>query len=242
MIIDFRERRRRKRQRNINVKEKHRTAASCACPNRGPNPQPRPVPRLGIKHTTFWYMEWCSNQLSHTGQSHLSKICLRLHFHRRHLRLHFHRRGQWQKENFLKNTGLFGAHRNPSHSASTLSAIYSPRAHSAFLPVQVVCHGIAQEAKREYSEWPGNFSWNQVSPSAVSTAECPPWPTNIRLKTFHKRYELNEQFSYSPDAKGAMGLDENGGCLMDNFLCVSTAVFTFGDKFHPTNLRTQLLK
>lgn len=53
--------------------------------------------------------------------------------------------------------------------------------------------------------------------------------TNIRLKTLEK-YELNEQFSYSQDAKDARELAEKGGCLMDNFLFISISVFAFGDK------------
>lgn len=61
--------------------------------------------------------------------------------------------------------------------------------------------------------------------------------TNIWLKTLEK-YELNEQFSYSPDAKDAGELAENGGCLMDSFLFISISVFAFGNKLYPMDCRT----
>ena len=44
--------------------EKHQSERS----NWGPNPQPRHVPWLGMELVTFWFVGWCSNQLSHISQ------------------------------------------------------------------------------------------------------------------------------------------------------------------------------
>ena len=56
---DFRERMGAGRERD--VKEKHWSLGS--------NPQPTYVPWLGIEPTTFWCMEWHSNQLSHPARA-----------------------------------------------------------------------------------------------------------------------------------------------------------------------------
>ena len=60
--------RERERERDGDVREKHQLVASHSLPKQGLNPQPRYVPWLGIEPAAFWCTQWCSNQLSHTGQ------------------------------------------------------------------------------------------------------------------------------------------------------------------------------
>ena len=94
------------RERHIDERE-----TSISCLPQAPQPGIRPWP--GIEPTTFWYMEWCSYQLSHTGQANVFvlkifsiwfTISLDLYFKNNFYdfgikKLHL---GSWMKEYFLK--------------------------------------------------------------------------------------------------------------------------------------------
>lgn len=122
--------------------------------------------------------------------------------------------------------------------AYTLSVVTPPRVHSAFLPVQAMSQGTRQEAKRRQilSGWAIPIG---TKPAPLQWAEHGARIYQRQTEnTPEERYELNEQFSYSPDAKDATGIAANGGHLVDNFLFIPIAVFASGDKLHPMDHRT----
>ena len=55
--------------------EKHWSVASCTHQHRVLTPTRRHMVWLGIEPMTFQFMEWCSNQLSHTGHGHFHFMC-----------------------------------------------------------------------------------------------------------------------------------------------------------------------
>ena len=65
------------KERNIDVWEKHQSVPSHTCHHWGSKTQPKYMPWLGTKPATFWYMGWCSNQLSHPAR--IMTLCLDSH-------------------------------------------------------------------------------------------------------------------------------------------------------------------
>ena len=74
LFLELGEGRERVTERNIDVRGKYPSVDFCTHPKWGQNLQPRHVPWWGSEPMTFWFMEWCSNQLSHTVQSKVTQF------------------------------------------------------------------------------------------------------------------------------------------------------------------------
>ena len=71
MILESREERERERKRNPDVREKHRiNRLPLRWAQTGTELTTQACALTGIEPATFWFIEQCSNQLSHTGQGY----------------------------------------------------------------------------------------------------------------------------------------------------------------------------